>query len=92
MMEEPQGTTESEICNLIGWTIIILGFLTGFVFILVFGRVDVPMEIAGAYLGTRSVWSGTMICVGVGIVVNGFLFGYLFQKIASILKYHESKR
>lgn len=79
---------ESEACNLIGWAIIIIGIISGFIFIGVFGRIEVP----SSYYGTRTVWSGAMIATGVGIAINGFLAGYLFQKIASILRYHESKK
>ncbi len=31
------------------------------------------------------------IATGIGIIFNGFLAGYLFQKVASILRYHENK-
>ena len=84
---ESQGMTESEVCNALGWGIIVLGIISGFIFILVFGRVEVPRT----YYGTETVWSGIMVITGIGIIFNGFLVGYLFQKVASILRYHESK-
>lgn len=79
---------ESEACTIIGWGIIVIGFLAGLIFILAFGRVEIP----SAYYGSRQVWSGTMISIGVGIMLNGFLLGYLFQKIGSILRYHEDRK
>ncbi|HAV5501272.1 TPA: hypothetical protein JI107_18205 [Acinetobacter baumannii] len=87
MSSENQGMTESEVCNAIGWVLIALGFIAGFIFILAFGRVEVPRT----YYGTETVWSGIMVITGVGIMFNGFLGGYLFQKVASILRYHENK-
>lgn len=77
---------ESATCNFIGWAIIALGIISGIIFIFAFGRIEIP----SAYYGTRSVWSGVMISTGLGIMLNGFFLGYLFQKIASILRYHES--
>lgn len=56
MSTESQGMTESEVCNALGWGIIVLGIISGFIFILVFGRVEVPRT----YYGTETVWS----CVG----------------------------
>jgi len=82
----PQGMTESEVCNALGWVLIVLGFIVGLVFIFSMGRVEVE-----SYYLTKTVWSGTMIFTGIGIMFNGFLIGYLFQKIASILRYHEQK-
>ncbi|MBD0242095.1 hypothetical protein IAF68_19080 [Acinetobacter baumannii] len=88
-MSTPQYQTmkESEVCNAIGWGLIVLGIISEFIFILVFGRVEVPRT----YYGTETVWSGIMVITGIGIILNGFLVGYLFQKVASILRYHENK-
>ncbi len=77
---------ESEVCNAIGWVLIALGFIAGFLFILAFGRIEVA-----SYYDKETVWSGVMIATGIGIIFNGFLAGYLFQKVASILRYHENK-
>lgn len=79
---------ESDTCNFIGWGIITLGVISGLVFILAFGRTEIPRP----YYGTRTVWSGMMISTGIGIMLNGFFLGYLFQKIASILRYHEANK
>ena len=79
---------ESEACNLVGWAIIVIGIISGGIFIATFGRIEIP----SSYYGTRTVWSGVMVATGIGIAINGFLAGYLFQKIASILRYHETNQ
>ncbi|QQD94441.1 hypothetical protein JCR18_19800 (plasmid) [Acinetobacter baumannii] len=68
-----------------GWVLIALGFIAGFLFILAFGRIEVA-----SYYGKETVWSGVMIATGIGIILMD-LAGYLFQKVASILRYHENK-
>lgn len=78
---------ESETCNLIGWVLIVLGLISGVMFIMIFGRVEVPRT----YYGTETVWSGVMVFTGIGIILNGFLVGYIFQKIASLLRYQEAQ-
>lgn len=87
-MNDQQGLKESESCNIVGWIIIALGVIGGLVFIFAFGRV----EVVTSYYSTEKEWSGTMVAVGFGMMLNGFFGGYLFQKIASILRYHEQKK
>ncbi|EXC97662.1 hypothetical protein J629_4009, partial [Acinetobacter baumannii 1207552] len=41
---------ESEVCNAIGWVLIALGFIAGFLFILAFGRIEVA-----SYYGKETV-------------------------------------
>lgn len=82
-----QGMKESEVCNFIGWMLVALGLISGLIFIFTFGQIVVPSE----YYGTKKVWSGTMIFAGIGIMFNGFIVGYLFRKISSLLRYHEQK-
>lgn len=67
MHVENQGMKESDVCNTIGWGLITLGVISGFIFILVFGRVEVPRT----YYGTETVWSGLMVITGVGIPLMG---------------------
>ena len=86
-MSEATILKESEACNLIGWVIIVIGIISGIIFIIIFGRIEVP----SSYYGTRTIWSGVMITTGIGIIFNGFIVGYLFQKIASLLRYKENK-
>lgn len=77
---------ESETCKMIGWVVMAVGALAGILYIFMFGHV----EIEGTYY-TEKVWSGVMVCVGLGIVINSLLVGYFFQKIGSLLAYHENK-
>lgn len=79
--------SESEVCDTLGLIIIILGILAGITFILNFGQVEIPRS----YYGTEKVWSGVMVATGLGISINGFLVGFLFKKIASLLRYNEVK-
>lgn len=91
MQEDNQGMKESGVCNFIGWALLVLGLISGFIFIIVFGRVEIPVIIGGDYFGTKKTWSGMMVATGIGIMLNGFIVGYLFQKIASLLRYQENK-
>jgi hypothetical protein len=77
---------ESDTCKIIGWITMAIGALAGILYIFIFGQI----EIEGTYY-TEKVWSGVMICVGVGIILNSLLVGYLFQKIGSLLAYQEIK-
>lgn len=67
---------ESDTCNFIGWGIITLGVISGLVFILAFGRIEIPRP----YYGTRTVWSGMMISTGIGIMLNGFFLDIYSKK------------
>ncbi|WP_224964156.1 hypothetical protein [Acinetobacter guillouiae] len=91
MTQETNISTESATCNFVGWAIVVLGIIAGFIIIVAFGRVEIPVTIAGDFYGTKKEWSGAMIMTGIAVMLNGFIVGYLFQKIASILRYHENK-
>ncbi|WP_151965037.1 hypothetical protein [Acinetobacter soli] len=91
MSEENQGMRESEVCNFIGWALVVVGLITGLIFIFAFGRIEMPVVIGGDYFGTKKSWSGLMVLTGIGIMFNGFIVGYLFQKIASLLRYQENR-
>lgn len=82
-----EGLKESGTCEMVGWGIMAMGVITGLVLILFFSRV----EIASVYSGSTTVWSPTMVVMGLSAILNGLVVGYLFQKIASVLKYHENK-
>ncbi len=77
---------ESDTCKMVGWIIMAIGALAGIIYIFIFGQI----EIERTYY-TEKVWSGVMVCVGIGIIINSLLVGYLFQKIGSLLTYHEAK-
>ena len=70
---------ESEACNLVGWAIIVIGIISGGIFIATFGRIEIP----SSYYGTRTVWSGVMIATGIGIAINGFLACLLYTSDAA---------
>lgn len=78
---------ESDVCNTIGWILMVVGFLAGFLFIIYFGKVP-----RSGYYSYGEEWSGIMIAWGLAMMINGFLVGYIFQKIASILRYHEKNK
>lgn len=82
-----EGLKESETCTTVGWVIMALGVIVGLVVILFFGRIEIP----SMYSGTTKVWAPMMVVMGISAILNGLIVGYLFQKIASILKYHENK-
>lgn len=77
---------ESGSCTTIGWVVMAVGVISGILIILFLGRV----EVASGYYGSAKVWSIPMIITGIGAMLNGFLVGYLFQKIGSLLRYHEN--
>ncbi|MCM1934633.1 hypothetical protein NCY59_03370 [Acinetobacter radioresistens] len=78
---------ESETCNILGWAIMGLGFIAGLIVVFAFGRIEITNE----YYRTETIWSMAAIGTAIGIVFNGIIWGYLFQKIASLLRYHENK-
>ncbi|VXA57371.1 conserved hypothetical protein [Acinetobacter proteolyticus] len=80
-------TYESTTSTLIAWTVILLGFIAGIAFILLFGQVEARNE----DLDIVYEWSGKIIAIGIAIIANALLFGYLLLKISSLLKYHERK-
>ena len=86
-MTEKHELKESRTNTFIGWVVIILSFIAGCVFILIFGQV----ETQNASYDTVYVWSSIMVAIGFGIILNGLLFGYLILKVSSILQYHEQR-
>lgn len=77
---------ESDSCNTIGWIVMAVGLISGVLIILFLGRI----EVASGYYGSTKIWSIPMIITGIGAMLNGFLVGYLFQKIGSLLRYQEN--
>ena len=86
-MSEKHELKESTTNTFIGWAVIILSFIAGSVFILIFGQIESQND---SY-DTVYVWSGVMVAIGLGIILNGLLFGYLILKVSSILQYHEQR-
>lgn len=85
MKESNNQVHESTTNTLVAWIVIFLGFVAGILFILFFGQVEAIDE----NLEVVYEWSGKMIAIGLGIIVNSLLFGYLLLKISSLLKYNE---
>lgn len=83
-----EGIKESDTCMTVGWAIMAIGGILGLIVIFFFGRVEIG---GGIYSEAKKVWSPIIVGVGMGTILNGLIVGYLFQKIASILKYHEKK-
>lgn len=77
---------ESKNCSIIAKIVMLLGTILGICFIFAFGQVQVENE----YLESVYVWSGKMIFMGILIILNGFIFGYLLLKLSSILREFES--
>lgn len=75
---------ESFFCHQIGGLIILLSIASTIIFIIAFGKVPTMYG--------YDDWSFFNIVVGVAMGLNGCFFGYLLQKIGSVLKYHENKQ
>lgn len=88
MSETQSHLRESTINTFIAWIVMILGCIAGLAFIVLFGQIEVRNE----NLDIVQVWSGKIIAVGLGIIMNGLLFGYLLLKVSSILQYYEQRK
>lgn len=88
-MSETQDQLKESTTNIyVAWTVIILGCIAGIAFIVMFGQVEARND----NLDIVKVWSGKIIAVGLGIMANGILFGYLLLKVSSILQYYEQRK
>lgn len=88
MSETQDQLKESTTNTYVAWTVIILGCIAGIAFIVMFGEVEARND----NLDIVKVWSGKIIAVGLGIMANGILFGYLLLKVSSILQYYEQRK
>ncbi|WP_038344327.1 hypothetical protein [Acinetobacter sp. A47] len=88
MSETQDQLKESTTNTYVAWTVIILGCIAGIAFIVMFGQVEARND----NLDIVKVWSGKIIAVGLGIMANGILFGYLLLKVSSILQYYEQRK
>ncbi|MCU4390800.1 hypothetical protein KTH73_08700 [Acinetobacter courvalinii] len=88
MSETQSQLRESTTNTFIAWIVMILGCIAGIAFIVFFGQIEVRNE----NLDIVQVWSGKIIAVGLGIIMNGLLFGYLLLKVSSILQYYEQRK
>ncbi len=80
--------TESKATKVVAWCLIIFGIVLGIAFILSYGQVETRND----NLDIIRVWSTQMVTVGLFIIFNGLLFGYLLLKISSILNHLENNK
>lgn len=88
MSEVKKPHTESEATKVVAWCLIIFGIVLGIAFILSYGQVETRND----NLDIIRVWSTQMVTVGLFIIFNGLLFGYLLLKISSILNHLENNK
>ncbi|OCZ69307.1 hypothetical protein [Acinetobacter pittii] len=80
--------TESKATKVVAWCLIVFGIVLGIAFILSYGQVETRND----NLDIIRVWSTQMVTVGLFIIFNGLLFGYLLLKISSILNHLENNK
>lgn len=80
--------SESKATSIVAWGIILFGIVLGIAFILSYGQVETRND----NLDIIQVWSKEMVTVGLFIIFNGLLFGYLLLKISSILNHLENNK
>ncbi|RPE31680.1 hypothetical protein EC846_1147 [Acinetobacter sp. BIGb0102] len=88
MSETQHHLRESTTNTFVAWVVMILGCIAGIAFIVLFGQIETRND----NLDIVQVWSGKIIAVGIGIIMNGLLFGYLLLKVSSILQYYEQRK
>ncbi len=67
---------ESKSTKVVAWCVILFGVVLGIAFILSYGQVETRND----NLDIIQVWSTEMITIGLFIIFNGLLFGYLLLK------------
>ncbi|KRI60764.1 hypothetical protein ACODTT_17855 [Acinetobacter pittii] len=88
MSEVKKPHTESKATKVVAWCLIVFGIVLGIAFILSYGQVETRND----NLDIIRVWSTQMVTVGLFIIFNGLLFGYLLLKISSILNHLENNK
>jgi len=88
MSEVKKSHNESKATSVVAWCVIFFGIVLGITFILSYGQVETRND----NLDVIQVWSTEMITVGLFIIFNGLLFGYLLLKISSILNHLENNK
>lgn len=88
MSEARKPQNESNSTKVVAWCVILFGIVLGVAFILSYGKVETRND----NLDIIQVWSTEMITIGLFIIFNGLLFGYLLLKISSILSYLENNK
>ncbi|ETR94368.1 hypothetical protein [Acinetobacter lactucae] len=88
MSELTKPHNESKSTKVVAWCVILFGIVLGVAFILSYGQVETRND----NLDIIQVWSTEMITIGLFIIFNGLLFGYLLLKISSILSHLENNK
>ncbi|RSO30872.1 hypothetical protein [Acinetobacter lactucae] len=88
MSELMKPHNESKSTKVVAWCVILFGIVLGVAFILSYGQVETRND----NLDIIQVWSTEMITIGLFIIFNGLLFGYLLLKISSILSHLENNK
>ncbi|MFA2962767.1 hypothetical protein KWF73_05690 [Acinetobacter pittii] len=88
MSEVKKPHTESKATKVVASCLIVFGIVLGIAFILSYGQVETRND----NLDIIRVWSTQMVTVGLFIIFNGLLFGYLLLKISSILNHLENNK
>ncbi|KQE91215.1 hypothetical protein [Acinetobacter lactucae] len=88
MSELMKPHNESKSTKVVAWCVILFGVVLGIAFILSYGQVETRND----NLDIIQVWSTEMITIGLFIIFNGLLFGYLLLKISSILSHLENNK
>ncbi|USP41792.1 hypothetical protein [Acinetobacter sp. XS-4] len=88
MSEANKPRSESKATSTVAWGVILFGVVLGVAFILSYGQVETRND----NLDIIQVWSKEMVTVGLFIIFNGLLFGYLLLKMSSILNHLENNK
>lgn len=88
MSESKKPHNESKAATVVAWCVILFGIVLGIAFILSYGQVETRND----NLDIIQVWSTQMVTIGLFIIFNGLLFGYLLLKISSILYHLENNK
>jgi len=88
MSEAKKPHNESKSTKVVAWCVILFGIVLGIAFILSYGQVETRND----NLDIIHVWSTQMVTIGLFIIFNGLLFGYLLLKISSILNHLENNK
>ncbi|MEB7640083.1 hypothetical protein [Acinetobacter pittii] len=88
MSESKKPHNESKAAKVVAWCVILFGIVLGIAFILSYGQVETRND----NLDIIQVWSTQMVTIGLFIIFNGLLFGYLLLKISSILNHLENNK
>lgn len=88
MSESKKPHNVSKAAKVVAWFVILFGIVLGIAFILSYGQVETRND----NLDIIQVWSTQMVTIGLFIIFNGLLFGYLLLKISSILYHLENNK